>query len=566
MMTMPPNALLPAALFLFSAVSACGGGGGGGNGVISGDGTNNGSIPASGGSAYAANDVPQAVPLAENLVINGGFESNNDPWDLCGTAALINDTADAGAGQRYLRLDTSALCDRFGQSILEESYGWAYRPINLTEVPEVLHVSLLARSSIPIELFEDAFVIRLMASEDRSDFFLRREATFLNSVDTAIDASWTRVKLSISREDIQEQIGDLVPQWLIVEAIGPGADNVIGIDDIRLTTRPDVVQAELMPDTLSQQASRNKLIGYDLDNQQLISMLGDGTSLVRYPSVSTEFVISYPTFDSNNSVLFANRRFDPLSSVDPAVVPGAGSNILRTNLSTGGQTVISQQPGTPGYFLFDGNPGNRDAIDITVVSIAWDEANNRGINGVCAQNRNFGAVSGGVCLLQTMDANGNTALTEIDASTAAFSPDGSRIAYVSADGKQIYVGTLTGQTINAQLAYQSRANLDNRLVFSADGQRLLLSTDSAANILINGTNLYPSVLKELDLASGEIESLLLADHGELSANFAYSADEDFIYYSISLATGGSQIWWFERSTGNTGPLVTRFSSTGVARL
>ncbi len=561
------RALIAVCLLL---VASCGGGntdnqpqsnssGNGGSSVVSSD-----AFPATSISAHNASQVPSAVPLSSNLVSNGSFESSTDAWDLCGTGQILNTPNDAGAGERFLQLDTSALCDRFGQSILENSHGWAYRPINLTSVPDVLHLSLLARSSTPIELFENAFAVRLMASDDRSDLFARREATFLNSVDRAIDSSWTRVKLSITREDIEEQIGDLIPQWLIVEAIGPGNDTVVGIDDIRLTTQAEPVQPSPIPDSLIRSAAANRLVAYDLDNNRLVTMLGDGSSLHRY-NLSTEFLVSFPTFAGANSILFSDRRFDPLSTSNAFVISGAGSNIVRSDLPSN-QMIISEQPGTPGYYEFAGSVNNRDAIDITVRSIAWDNANDRGINGVCAQNRSLGGVSDSVCLLQLIDSNGNTTLTDIDATTAAFSPDGSKVAYVASDGKSVFTGTLNGQAISAQLSYESRADLNDYVSFSPDGRSLLLSSNSAAKIYISeDKTLYPSVLKQLDLSSLEIKSLLLADHGELFNNYTYSANGEFVYYSIELANGKIQVWWLELASGKTGPLVNTFQSMGVAR-
>lgn len=505
-------------------------------------------FPATTASAHNVSQVPQRVSPPANLIDNGGFESNNGTWDLCGTGQIINAPADAGMGDRYLQLDATALCDRFGQSILQESHGWAFHPINLSSVPEVLHVSLLARSSAPIELFEDPFAVRLMASNDRTDFFLRREAKFLNSVNTAVDDTWTRVKLSITREDIQTKLGDLVPQWLIIEAVGPGNDTVIGIDDIRLTTQPDLMQPDPLPASLTQKAAANRLIAYDLDRSRLVTMLGDGSSLHRY-NVPTQNVVSYPTFAGNSSILFADRRFDPLGSSDPSVIPGAGSDIIWSNLPDT-RTVISTQPGTAGVFAFAGSPGNRDAIDITVRSIAWDRANDRGINAVCAQNRSAAFVSDSVCLLQLMDRNGNTTLTDIEASSIAFSPDGSQIAFVATNAKQIFTGSLNGQTINARVTYESRSRLNSHVSFSPDGRSLLFSSASAASIYITEDNtLYPSVLKSLNLSNGKTTPLLLTDHGELSPNYTYSSDGSFIYYTIELANGSVQIWWLEVATG-----------------
>ncbi len=564
---------LSTVIVLTLLVTACGGSsssqtntGNGGNSpssnAVSSQGNN--AFPATTASAYSASLLPSAVALSTNLISNGGFESNDEAWDLCGTGRVINDPEDAGVGQQFLQLDTSNLCNRFDHSILEESHGWAYRPINLSIVPDVLHVSLLARSSTPIELFEDAFVVRLMASNDRFDFFSRREATMLNSVDTAIDDSWTRVKLSITREEIQEQIGDLVPQWLMIETLSPGVDSVVGIDDIRLTTKPEPVQPAPMADSLKNSATANRLIAYDIDNNRLVTMLGDGSSLHRY-NLSTETLVSFPTFASDNSILFADRRFDPLFPSDASVVAGAGSNIVHTVLPST-QYVISEQPGTPGYFEFDGSANNRDAIDITVRSIAWDKTTERGVNGVCAQNRSFGGNSGGVCMLQIMENDGTTTLTEIEASSAAFSPDGSQIAYIASDGKKIYAGSVIGSTISAQLVYESRALLNNHLSFSPDGQSLLLSSASAASIYISETKtLYPSVIKQLDLASLEIKSLLFADHGELYHNYTYSSDGGFVYYSIELASGVVQVWWLDVTSGKTGPLINTFQSMGVAR-
>jgi hypothetical protein len=406
-----------------------------------------------------------------------------------------------------------------------------------------------------------------MATDTRDDFFSRREATFLNSVDNAIDSSWTRVKLSISRESIQEQIGDMVPRWLIVEAISPGPLDVIGIDDIRLTTRPEVAQPSALPAALSEQADRNRLIMLDTSANRLVSMRGDGSSLSRYDSINTENLVAYPVFAGQDGVLLADRRFDPLVSTDPAVVAGAGTNISRALFPQAAQTLLSEQPGTPGYYLFDGYVGNREAVDITVKSMAWDTANNRGVNAVCAQNRTFGFVSDDVCLLQLMDAQGAYNLTDIDGSSVAFSPDGSRIAFIETAGKRIFLGTLDGQTINAQVTYVSRATLRNHLTFSPDGQKLLIAAQSAASILQpDGTNRFPSVIKQLTLANGEVESLLLADHGELYGNFVYSHDGSYVYYSLSVGQDrGAQVWWLDPATGQTGPLVTEFNAAGVTR-
>jgi hypothetical protein len=386
-------------------------------------------------------------------------------------------------------------------------------------------------------------------------------------VDNAIDSSWTRVKLSISRDQIREQIGDAIPRWLIVEAISPGPLDVVGIDDIRLTTRPEVVQPSAMPSGLIARANSNQLVMMDTTANRLVSMRGDGSSLNRYDSISTENLVIYPAFAGQDTVLLADRRFDPLVTSDPAVISGAGTNISRASFPGATQMLISEQPGTPGYHLYSGYVGNREAVDITVKSMAWDAVNNRGVNAVCAANRTFGFVSDDVCLLQVMDADGRYNLTDIDGSSVAISPDGSRLAYIETAGQKIYLGTLDGQTINAQVAYESRAGLKNHLAFSPDGQKLLIASKSAASILQpDGTIRYPSVLKELNLANGTVESLLLADHGELYTNFAYSDDGTYVYYSIAMGeAAGAQVWWLDPATGQTGPLVTEFNAVGVTR-
>ena len=476
---------------LCGTLAACGGGSSGiGETTSAGSGGNASTVSAA--SAHNPLQVPQAIGLADNLIDNGGFENATLPWDLCGTASIVTDSTDAAEGNRYLRLDNTAQCDRFSQSILEESYGWAYRPIELESIPDILHISLLARTTTAIELFEDHFAIRLMASENRADFFSRREATFLNSVDNAIDSNWTRVKLSLTREEIQEQIGDLVPQWLIIEALGPGGSTEIGIDDIRLTTRAEFTQPAAMPDSLVNQAAQNQLAMYDVVNSKLVTTAGDGSLLTRYNSVSIDFAVSYPSYASNGSIVFADRRFDPLTTSDPAVVPAAGSTIFQVALETGIPAVISQQPGTPGYYLFEGAAGNSAAIDINVKSLAWSTPNNVGLNGVCAQNRLPTFVSDEVCFLQLMDASGNTSLTEIEASSAAFSPDGTQLAYLSTNGKNIHIGSLTGTNITATVAHASRANLYNHLSFSPDGKRLLMGAQSAASIALRGATDFPS--------------------------------------------------------------------------
>ncbi|WKN42353.1 hypothetical protein [Tunicatimonas pelagia] len=349
-----------------------------------------------------------------------------------------------------------------------------------------------------------------------------------------------------------------LPLFVVFEAknFSPTSTTTIYLDDVIVTEGViQLTQPAPMPDALRNYSGNSRLLFYDIsaEEQRVATMLPNGTNRLILNQVDAVTVDGLPRWFGNDQVVLSQKVFNPAVPADATVVPGGGSDVTRYSITDGTQEVLYITRGEPGVFNFPGAVDNRVALDVEVRRTAWDLARNRGILNVCGRNRSpeVGLNSDDICWVYLFDTNTNEVLNdEVNGFAPKWSVSG-ELAYYYDD--QLFVAEVAGADIISRVIYEQNGLLQ-ALDWSPDGTQLVFAETVSSSGIINSEDVVIYAIKTLDIATGQIDLLLQADHGTLVPNLSWSPDSDFIVYSIDTEQG-LQVWWLEVATGKTGPIT-----------
>ena len=519
-------------------------------------------IPTSDVSSYDPDQLPQKEAPKENLLQNGSFEDNDGMWTLCGTSTIVSSN-EARDGENYLELNSQGNCE-LDKRAFGQLYGNAYHPLNINTIPDQIHVSFYIKSSIQLELLNNPLTVSLLGNTSLYEGFDGRSVQFLNTHGDIIGTDWTLIKLSLDKNEMTDYLGALPPKWLYFEIASTYYDleNIsISIDKVKVTYEKEVTQPEPMPESLLNYAGNDQILFVNSDKQIASTMKPNGSNLVNYDHISTEVISSIPYWYDDKQVTVGKKIFNPLPNTDAQVIPNSQTELYAIDLTTGNETLLFETLGNPGRYEFDGSVNNLDALDLEVRRVAWDPQRKRGALTVCGNNRNLGYVSDDYCLIYIIDDNGNVLSSDTEGFNASWSPTG-RLAFVN--GTNLNVADVTAGSINANTVYKSTSDLFDVVDWSPNGNSLVFMERGGDFV----GSAYAKAIKTINLATGQINELVLVDHGAAYPNVSWSKDGNFVIYSLFIPSksdpnlGKNQIWWVEVATGKTGPITNTLNAFG----
>lgn len=529
-----------------------------------------GQLPGSARSAYNPSDVWEKIPLEQNLIPDGTFESNvSSDWQFCGSASVKNST-EAAQGSNSLLLSSSGTKCSEGIGFFSDGINAvASTAINLDYSPDQLYVSFYIKASANIaNVFAIPFEIKLhdgTADQDLSENIFG--VGFLNLHDELINEDWTKIRYKLDNNEFNGLVENGIPQRLSI--FFSFADPVdVEIDDLRLTVSREVTQAELMPAALLNNPGDQQLVFTNNTDSGISTMLANGSELVTHNNLNNDLIVSAPVWYSDTQITYGLTTFsNPISN--GSLIAAAQSELFLHDLSTGQTSIIFETTGSPGLYNFDADPNNTDALDVRVRRVSWDNERSLGAISICANLRSFAFVGDDLCLMNIVDSNANFLHdVEIKGYDTAFSVNG-QLAYVKpATFDTPAAINVIDDPINnpesVRTVYESNTNSGETIDWSPNGQSIIF-LERAGDVLPTGS--YAESIKELNVNTGAVKELLLVDHGDIYASLSWG-DNGYIVYSLFIPTeedtsvGYNQIWWLDPNTGKTGPITTALNAFG----
>jgi len=395
----------------------------------------------------------------------------------------------------------------------------------------------------------------------------KKSVSFSNVHSDVFGPDWTLIKLSLKKQDIQDNLGDLVPKWLYIEmfsAYGIADDITLSIDKIRVTYEKEFTQPEPMPESLLNYAGDDQILFVNSTKQVAGTMKPNGSNMVTYENTVTENITSIPFWYDNDHITVGRLVVNPPINTDATVLPASGTELYKYGLNSNLENLLFKTEGFPGRYEFDGSANNLDALNLTIRRAAWDPQRRRGALSVCGQNYTFGFVSDDYCKIFIIDEDGNVLNDETEGFSASWSPSG-RLAYVL--NGSLYVADVSGANVNSNKVHE-RVGINDVVDWSPDGTSLVFMQRGGDVLEFGDSSEWAYSIKTLNLTTGKVTDHVLIDHGKAYPNLSWSKDGNYIIYSLFIPSeadpsrGNDQIWWLELATGKTGPITNTINAYG----
>ena len=529
-------------------------------------------LPVSTSSAYNPSEVPVKRPLEQNLIADGTFETDVDSnWQFCGSAS-VRSSPQASEGSNTLLLSSNGEKCVEGDGIFSDgTNAVASTMINLDYSPEQLYITFDIKASARISdlILEIPFRIRLHDESDNlnlENYFSGAE--FLNIHDDIVSEHWTRIRYKLDNDEFSGLVENSIPKQLTIYfSFSDPVD--VELDNLRLTVAREVTQADPMPESLLNNPGNQPLAFTNITDSGVATMLANGSNLVTHNDVSNSALVSAPAWYSDNQITYGLTTFsDPIAN--GSVIAAAQSELFLHNLSTGQSSIIFDTTGSPGLYNFSNDPNNTDALDVQVKRVSWDNTQNIGAISICANVRSFAFVGDDICRINIVDSNANFlhGSLEIGGYDSAFSSTG-KLAYVQPGSFDMpprinIMDDPVNAPDNIRTIYESDLNFGDTVEWSPDAQSIIF-LERAGDLLPSGV--YVESIKEINVNTGVVRELLIADHGDTYASLSWG-DNGYIVYSLFIASeddpsvGLNQIWWLDPRTGKTGPITTSIGAYG----
>ena len=499
-------------------------------------------------SVYDEASVPDPVDPAENLLTNGGFETE-DAWLICEGGSFYTEDPSAPEGRRVMRFsDAEGVCDEgyFG-------YGTVARivqeiPVTGEENQLVISFWMKVTGILPDNI---SFSIYLSNTPNSSDYFV--------GATNRTTSGWTKFQRVITPSDWRFAIEDSPLYLSLLIRDLDGAE--LSVDDVKVQRHQDYTQASPMPSDLKNYSGNDRMVFINWSNETMAMMSPNGSNMVNLEHIPTNVALT-PSWASENEIAVSYKHFYPELPQELTTVPGAGTDLMKFNLNGGEGEKLYFTIGNPGKYFFSGSFENVDALDVEIWNADWDLPRKRVAMGICARNRSPAFVSDDVCFIYIANENFEILNDETRGANPKWSSRG-ELAYYSGEG--IHVAQVNGSDVQSELVYSARFNLLNIADWSPDGRQLVIAQQDGGTTLLDGEIEYFYTIKVLDLASKEVRPILPVDHGKLLTDLNWSTDGKYLFYTLLISGGASQIWWLDVNNGTTGP-ITNTISAGYANI
>ncbi len=499
-------------------------------------------------NVYDESIIPEASESGENLLVNGSFETE-EGWLLCEGGAYYLDDPFAFEGSRVMHFSDQ------GQVCEEEVFGFGTvaqiaQEINSTgdEPQLVVSFRMKIEGSLPDNISFSIYLSNSPALNYTASYFV-------GATPQQTGGGWLSFRKVVKSEDWDFYI-DNTPMYLLFRIRELDGAEVF-IDEVKVLQEVENTQASPMPDDLRNYSGGDRLVFINWSNETMAVMAPNGSQMVNLGHVSTNVALT-PSWVNDNEIAVSYKHFYPEIPQDPATIPGAGTDLLKFNLGGGEGDQLYFTMGNPGKYYFSGSFDNVDALDVEIWNADWDSPRDRVAMGICGRNRSPAFVSDDVCLIYIADAQSFEILSDdTPGANPKWSPDG-QLAYYWSDG--MYVAQVNGGQVQSELVYPARFNLLNITDWSPDNKQLVFGQQDGGTTLLDGEIYYYYTLKTIDLRSREVLTLLEVDHGKLLTDLNWSPDGNYIFYTLLLPGGSSQIWWLDVLNRTTGPITNTISA------
>jgi len=518
-----------------------------------------------GESSYDPNLIPPKDTPADNLLNNPSFESDGD-WFLCGDVA-IETSIQSNTGTKTLFMGNRVVCEDADDPFFTTRNAILIQTLPVTELPEVITVSFWIRTTTGIP--EDAFRVYLTNEPEK----------FLNSLaggdglisyfdETSFTSEWSQIKLFYERDDTNLFIrndGTLSLVFQLEPSKSYDADILLELDDIKVSAGTEqFTQPEPLPEGLVAASDNERILFRNLSDGTISSMRANGDDVVNYAGIPTDLLAGIPSWYDGEVISVTEKTFNPLTSPDPGTISASGTDVKHYPINGGEAAMVYQTVGEPGLDTgIPDNPNNKEAIDIEVRRMAWNQTENLGALTICARSRFSLFTSDDVCNIVLVNRETFEEVGTIENGFNAVWSSTGRLAYYWDNA--IFIAEATNGTNTGRQVYRNTtiSGLLQEVDWSPDGNKLVFAEKGNGAGFINGSFQTFYTIKTIDVNTDEVEVLLLVDHGMLSTNLSWSPDGKYVFYSLTQASEQTKIWWLEVATGRTGPLTTKIEATSA---
>ena len=507
---------------------------------------------AEGIDVYDESQVPQASEPSPNLLQNGDFESQ-EAWLLCEGGAYYDEDPTAPFGRGVMRFsDQGQVCDEgyFGFGTVAQISQEI--PVRGDESQLVISFWMRVEGTLPDNISFSVYLANAGDPGLGADYFV-------GATPTETSGGWMKFQRVVTPDDWDFYL-DNTPIYLLLRIRNLDGAEVF-IDEVKVQEEIEYTQASPMPSDLANYSGEDRLVFINWSNETMAIMAPNGSQMVNLEHISSS-VAQTPSWAPGNDIAVSFKHFYPQLPQEVTTVPGAGTDLMRFNMNGGEGEKLYFTIGNPGKYYFSGSFDNVDALDVEIWNADWDLPRDRVAMGICARNRSPDFVSDDVCFVYITDSNFEILNDETRGANPKWSAQG-ELVYYTHDG--IAVAQVNGKEVQSEIVYPGRFNLLNVADWSPDGKKLVLAQQEGATTLIAGEIVYYYTIKILDLASRTVRTLLPVNHGKLYTDLTYSKDGQYVFYTLGVQGGMSQIWWVDVLTGATGP-VTNTISAGYANM
>lgn len=523
--------------------------------------------------------APAAQPLhaqgsATNLIANPGLETNNNSWQMCGDATLVDAQA-TGVTKAMVhngRYAAAIHYDTDDRSCGGEAF---FDPI--AQIAQSFTVPADAQD-LAISFWYSRIGDPLFQSEPslgtNPEFSARDVVLSEVSVDEL--TGWNLYRTELSLEELEAVRGRTLNLYLaIFTSLGvtsstanasptTSAEGRFFIDDVRIVAAIERTTASPLPTDLQSDDTR-PIVYLDAALGGVARMNRDGSDAkLLYAGLN-------PVWSSaGDRIAVLNQSLQPETTTDPRVNQARISILSTVNANGDDAQEVFRTSGTPGA---RGPQDEVPALDVEIFSMDWSPDDKRLAVTICSRNRRSnGSESDAKCWVELIEVATGESLRKIE---PAYRPNWGSDNHILFEDTDYYLDRengiwevdLTKNPPVEQLLvpgtgeqFDLTARTDNWAVWSPDNTKFVTTRDVAGGHLNNDgiwVNHEAIMLFARDDLIGEL--ILLVDHGTEPSGLTWSPDGKYLFYNLIQGEGGD-IWWLNVNSSATGKVTSNMAS------